>query len=139
MDRTTKFLTQKKENVLREIENAKAEILEEFLHKGKLIEGHLDLLDREGLDRERYICLKNYEEWKDIYYSVVDRSTLIILLTFFKEMKDEEESLTRFNRVSEGEKKILLNYEEYLDMIRLSDAFNALKRAEEEIKIFYSV
>ena len=138
MDKLTNFLTQKKEKVLREIENAKAEILEVFLCKGKLIERHLELLGREGLDRERYLCLKNYEEWEDIYYSVVDRSTLIILLTLFKEMKDEE-AITRFNSVSEGETKVLLNYEEYLDMIRLSDAFNALKRAEEEIKIFYGV
>ena len=131
---TVKDLETKKENILREIETAKAEILEEFLRKAKQIEEYLNLLDQEGIDRDRFICFDGCQEWKDI--SVVDKEKVIALLAYLRGMKEDEEAITsQFESIQSKEFSwILLNYEEYSDMERMEDAFNALERAKEELE-----
>ena len=133
---TVKDLETKKENILREIETAKAEILEEFLHKAKRIEEYLNQLDQKGIDRDRFICFEGYQEWQDISYSVVDKEKVIALLAYLRVMKEDKEAITnQFESIqSEEFSWILLNYEEYPEMERMEDAFNALERAKEELE-----
>lgn len=132
MTKTEIFLKEKKESVLREIETAKAEILKEFLHNAKIIEGYLDLLDQEGLDKENYLCL---EEQENCSYSIVDKFVVTTVLALFRDMKNEEVSITtHFESITIAQSDLLLNYSEYWEMMSLEDAFNALKRAGEDIR-----
>lgn len=133
---TVKDLETKKENILREIETAKAEILEEFLRKAKQIEEYLNLLDQEGIDRDRFICFDGCQEWKDISYSVVDKEKVMTLLACLRGMEENEETITsRFENIQSKEFSwILLNYEEYQEMEWMEDAFKALERAKEELE-----
>lgn len=132
----TRNLKTMKENILREIGNAKTEILEEFLCKAKQIEGYLNLLDQEGIDRDRFICLEGYQEWKDISYSVVEKQNVIAILAELRGMKKDKEAITKqFERIESKEFcMILLNYDEYTEMQRMEDAYNAMERAEEEME-----
>ena len=132
MTKTEIFLAEKKESVLREIETAKAEILKEFLHNAKIIEGYLELLDQEGLDKKNLLCL---EEQENCSYSIVDKFVVTTLLPLFRDMKNEEVSITtHFESITIAESDLLLNYSEYWEMMSLEDAFNALKRAGEDIR-----
>lgn len=133
---TAVFLTEKRENILREIRTAKTEILKEFLHKAKQIEEYLNLLEQEGIDRDRFICFEGCQEWQDISYSVVDKEKVIALLAYLREMKEDEGAITNQFESIQSEKFswILLNYEEYQEMEWMEDAFNALERAKDELE-----
>ncbi len=132
---TTRDLKTMKENILREIRNAKAEILKAFLHTAKQLQEHLELLDKEGIDRDKYICIKGNEEWEDISYSTVDRYYLISVLALLRQMKEDEKAIvTDFELITDEEKKFLMDYEEYFDMEKMEDTYNALKSAEEELE-----
>ena len=129
---TEAFLAEKKERVLREIETAKAEILKEFLHKAKIIEGYLNQLEQEGFDKQNYLCLEEQEECS---YTIVDKFIVTTLLTLFREMRNEEASITtHFESITIAQSDLLLYYSEYHEMMSLEDAFNALKRAGEDIQ-----
>ena len=132
----TKDLENKKEKILREIRKAKTEILEEFLHKVKQIENHLNLLYQEGIDRDRFICFEGCQEWLDISYSVVKKEDVIALLKFLMGMKKNQRTIiSQFAKVQSKEfSDILLNYEEYIEMEKMEDTYNALTRAEEELE-----
>lgn len=133
---TEVFLTEKRETILREIETAKAEILKEFLHKAKQIEEYLNLLEQEGIDRDRFICFDGCQEWKDISYSVVDKKKVMTLLAYLRGMEENKEAITSQFESIQSEKfyRILLNYEEYQEMEWMEDAYNALERAKEELE-----
>ena len=133
MTKTEIFVQEKKESVLREIETAKAEILKEFLHNAKIIEGYLELLDQEGLDKKNLLCLEAQENCS---YSIVeDKFVVTTLLALFREMRNEETSITtHFESITIAQSDLLFNYSEYGEMMSLEDAFNALKRAGEDIQ-----
>lgn len=108
-------------------------ILEEFWKRAKNIERNLILLDKEGVDKKRLICVGEYGE-KKIDYTTIENTELLILLQLFKEMDQKEEAITRtFELIRPKEYEILIKFEEYLEMEKLVDAYNAVKRAEEEL------
>ena len=133
---TTKDLENKKEKILREIRKAKTEILEEFLHKVKQIENHLNLLYQEGIDRDRCICFEGCQEWLNISYSVVKKEDVIALLRYLMGMEKNQRTIIRqFEKLqSKDVSGILLKYEEYTEMEKMEDTYNALIRAEEELE-----
>lgn len=61
---------------------------------------------------------------------------MIALLAYLRGMKEDEEAITsQFESIQSKEFSwILLNYEEYVEMECMEDAFNALERAENELE-----
>ena len=129
---TTRDLENMKEKILREIRTGKEEILEEFLRKAKQIEEYLEMLDRVGIDSDRYICTEDSEEW--LADSKVEKASVTESLKLFRNIReDKTEAIDTFERTGSKKFALLNNYEEYLEMENLEDVYNALDRAEEEI------
>ena len=130
------LLENMKEKILREIKNGKEEILEGFLCKVKQIEDHLGLLYEEGIDRDRCICFEGCQEWLNISYSVVKKEDVIALLRYLMGMEKNQRTIIRqFEKLqSKDVSGILLKYEEYTEMEKMEDTYNALIRAEEELE-----
>ena len=106
MNRELKQVVEKHENV----------ILEEFLQRAKRIEEYLTLLEVEGIDQKRFICVEGHEEWQDIAYDKISEETLKVLLKTFRELKADEKSMEVFKKIPTEGVLFLYSYSEYDDM-----------------------
>lgn len=119
------------ENQVREYQQI---ILEEFWERAQQIERNLTMLNKEGVDEKRFIRVRE-DEGKEFDYTTIEDTELAILLQLFKEMDKKEEAITKtFELIKPKECEILIKFEEYLEMEKLVDAYNAVKRAEEELR-----
>lgn len=91
------------------------------------------MLDRVGIDCDRYICTEDSPEW--IAYSKVEKTSVTESLKLFRNIReDKTEAIDTFERTGSKKFNLLNNYEEYLEMENLEDVYNALDRAEEELE-----
>ena len=117
MNRELKQVVEKHENV----------ILEEFLQRAKRIEEYLTLLEVEGIDQKRFICVEGHEEWQDIAYDKISEETLKVLLKTFRELKADEKSMEVFKKIPTEGVLFLYSYSEYDDMDTLLMYYEGIK------------
>ena len=117
MHKELKQVVEKHENV----------ILEEFLQRAKRIEEYLTLLEVEGIDQKRFICVEGHEEWQDIAYDKISEETLKVLLKTFRELKADEKSMEVFKKIPTEGVLFLYWYSEYDDMDTLLMYYEGIK------------
>lgn len=117
MHKELKQVVEKHENV----------ILEEFLQRAKRIEEYLTLLEVEGIDQKRFICVEGHEEWQDIAYDKISEETLKVLLKTFRELKADEKSMEVFKKIPTEGVLFLYSYSEYDDMDTLLMYYEGIK------------
>ena len=117
MHKELKQVVEKHENV----------ILEEFLQRAKRIEEYLTLLEVEGIDQKRFICVEGHEEWQDIAYDKISEETLEVLLKTFRDLKADEESIELFKKIPTEGVLFLYTYHEYDDMDTLLMYYEGIK------------
>ena len=117
MHKELKQVVEKHENV----------ILEEFLQRAKRIEEYLTLLELEGIDQKRFICVEGHEEWQDIAYDKISEETLKVLLKTFRELKADEKSMEVFKKIPTEGVLFLYSYSEYDDMDTLLMYYEGIK------------
>ncbi len=117
MNKKLKQVVEKHENV----------ILEEFLQRAKRIEEYLTLLEQEGVDQKRFICVEGHEEWQDIAYDKISEETLKVLLKTFRDLKADEESIELFKKIPTEGVLFLYTYHEYDDMDTLLMYYEGIK------------
>ena len=117
MHKELKQVVEKHENV----------ILEEFLQIAKRIEEYLTLLEVEGIDQKRFICVEGHEEWQDIAYDKISEETLKVLLKTFRELKADEKSMEVFKKIPTEGVLFLYSYSEYDDMDTLLMYYEGIK------------
>ena len=117
MHKELKQVVEKHENV----------ILEEFLQRAKRIEEYLTLLEVEGIDQKRFICVEGHEEWQDIAYDKISEETLKVLLKTFRELKADEKSMEVFKKIPTEGVLFLYSYSEYDDMFTLLMYYDGIK------------
>ena len=117
MNRELKQVVEKHENV----------ILEEFLQRAKRIKEYLTLLEVEGIDQKRFICVEGHEEWQDIAYDKISEETLKVLLKTFRELKADEKSMEVFKKIPTEGVLFLYSYSEYDDMDTLLMYYEGIK------------
>ena len=108
-----KAMNQKLKQAVEKQENV---ILDEFLQRAKRIEEYLTLLEVEGIDQKRFICVEGHEEWQDIAYDKISEETLKVLLKTFRELKADEKSMEVFKKIPTEGVLFLYSYSEYDDM-----------------------
>lgn len=126
-----KAMNQKLKQAVEKQENV---ILDEFLQRAKRIEEYLTLLELEGVDQKRFICVEGHEEWQDIAYDKISEETLKNLLKTFRELKADDSSMEAFRKISEEGVLFLYTYHEYEDMDTLMMNYEDIKAAENFIE-----
>lgn len=119
-----KAMNQKLKQAIEKHENV---ILEEFLQRAKRIEEYLTLLELEGIDQKRFICVEGHEEWQDIAYDKISEETLEVLLKTFRDLKADEESIELFKKIPTEGVLFLYTYHEYDDMDTLLMYYEGIK------------
>lgn len=126
-----KAMNQKLKQAVEKQENV---ILDEFLQRAKRIEEYLTLLELEGVDQKRFICVEGHEEWQDIAYDKISEETLKNLLKTFRELKADDSSMEAFRKIPEEGVLFLYTYHEYEDMDTLMMNYEDIKAAENFIE-----
>ena len=119
-----KAMNQKLKQAIEKHENV---ILEEFLQRAKRIEEYLTLLELEGIDQKRFICVEGHEEWQDIAYDKISEETLEVLLKTFPGLKADGQSIELFKKIPTEGVLFLYTYHEYDDMDTLLMYYEGIK------------
>ena len=125
--RSMKAIKAMNEQLEQMLEKHEKVILEEFLQRAKRIEEYLTLLEQEGIDQKRFICVEGHEEWQDIAYDKISEETLKVLLKTFRELKADEKSMEVFKKIPTEGVLFLYSYSEYDDMDTLLMYYEGIK------------
>lgn len=132
--RSMKAIKAMNQKLKQAVEKQKNVILDEFLQRAKRIEEYLTLLELEGVDQKRFICVEGHEEWQDIAYDKISEETLKNLLKTFRELKADDSSMEAFRKIPEEGVLFLYTYHEYEDMDTLMMNYEDIKAAENFIE-----
>lgn len=121
-----KAITKSKENAAKAIMVYRNELLKEFLLLKEELSKKICILCETGIDKEQWVCFENVEVEQDICYTVFERSKVIELKDSLKKM-NEENAIHIFSEFfSTHLIADLLVYDEFADMVKISDAdYNA--------------
>lgn len=106
------------------------ELLKEFWQVAKKMREELAILCSTGIDKKRYVCFEDVEVEQDIYYTILNRKSLMKFKAALDDMT-EDDAIEQFHNITKEYKDLkLYDYEEFTEMEELELADMAAKNAQ---------